>query len=385
MERKRILSLTMEAGNGHKSQALAIHEAIMQRYPDQFEIITLDTFKDLNSPRLDALYKNTWKKALNWPHSLLMALYVPWKSRLLTHGFERIFGAHCFGRLKKQIDEIKPDLIISTHFTPTHFLSVLKRRGQLNVPFVVVHSEPYDTFASWQHYQIDYYVCYSELVGERLRNTCQCKDVAVFNFPLNAKFSQAIGEQHELREKLGLEKDKLTVLVSCGGEGIGLPEEYLEKLFESGLPWQVVVICGRNEALKNRLEAKQLPEDSPIRLKAFGFMKNMPEFITASDLVMGKAGPATTFESLVLGRPVMQTFYVPQEQGVMRFVTGKNLGWYAPTVEQFIKIMRELAENPETLRQRQRYIGEQGFKDGSADIADYIVGVLKKNEQLHSA
>jgi UDP-N-acetylglucosamine:LPS N-acetylglucosamine transferase len=385
MGKKTILSLTMECGSGHKSQAMAVHDAIMKRYPEQFEIITLDTFKDMGSLRLDALYKKSWQKALKMPPKVLKALYVPWKSRVLTHGFERAVGQGCIRRLKQQIEAIRPDLIISTHFTPTHYLSVLKRRGELDIPVAVIHSEPYDTFASWKHHWVDNYICFSDMVQHELRRTCQCKDVSVFNFPLNARFSKTPGEQRELREKLGLAVDDLTLLATCGGEGIGLQEDYLEQLYRSGLPWQVVVICGRNEALKQRLDAYRMPAGSRCKLKAFGFMRNMEEFIGASDVVLGKAGPATTFECLVLGRPVIQTHYMPQEEGVMRYVTQNKLGWYAPNADCFLQIMRDIVEHPESLRERQEAIMKAGFRDGSDDIADYIVNLIKSGDVHRSA
>jgi UDP-N-acetylglucosamine:LPS N-acetylglucosamine transferase len=375
----------MECGNGHKSQAMAVHEAIMQRYPGQFEIITLDTFKDVGSPHLDALYKKSWQHALKMPPTVLKALYVPWKSRVLTHGFEQAVGQGCIRRLKQQIEAIHPEFIISTHFTPTHYLSVLKHRGELDIPVAVIHSEPYDTFASWKHHWVDHYICFSDLVQHELRRTCQCKDVSVFNFPLNAKFSKTPGEQKVLREKLGLSVDDLTLLATCGGEGIGLQEDYLEELFRSGLPWQVVVICGRNEALKKRLDEYKMPTGSRGKLKAFGFMRNMEEFIGASDVVLGKAGPATTFECLVLGRPVIQTHYMPQEEGVMRYVTKNKMGWYAPTSERFLQIMRDIVEHPQTLKERQQAIMDEGLRDGSNDIADYIVSLIKSGEENQSA
>jgi hypothetical protein len=63
---------------------------------------------------------------------------------------------------------------------------------------------------------------------------------------------------------------------------------------------QVVVICGRNEALRKKL-GSGIYSTGVTQVHAFGFMKNMHEFMNASDAIITKAGagPRLFFSSLL--------------------------------------------------------------------------------------
>lgn len=55
---------------------------------------------------------------------------------------------------------------------------------------------------------------------------------------------------------------------------------------------QVVVICGRNDALRRKLSSGQYSKGA-TQVHAFGFMKNMHEFMNACDAIITKAGAHT--------------------------------------------------------------------------------------------
>lgn len=52
---------------------------------------------------------------------------------------------------------------------------------------------------------------------------------------------------------------------------------------------QVVVICGRNDALRRKLSSGAFNKGA-TKVHAFGFVKNMHEFMNASDAIITKAG-----------------------------------------------------------------------------------------------
>lgn len=106
-----------------------------------------------------------------------------------------------------------------------------------------------------------------------------------------------------MREKFGLEKDKLTILVSAGGFGVGNIEHLLEALSFLETPSQIVAICGRNEELKTKLEKLSIEKlnNERVTFKPIGFTKEMDEYMSASDLIVGKPGGLTTSEALAKG------------------------------------------------------------------------------------
>src|SRR6202008_2870517 len=63
-------------------------------------------------------------------------------------------------------------------------------------------------------------------------------------------------------------------------------------------PLEVVVVAGRNEALKKQLEAITSPRH---RLHVLGFTDQIDELMAVADLVVSKPGGLTTSEALARG------------------------------------------------------------------------------------
>jgi hypothetical protein len=106
----------------------------------------------------------------------------------------------------------------------------------------------------------------------------------------------------EARRTLGLEEGLFTVLLSMGGFGGSSMEDIVDQLEEAGRGWQVVVVCGRNEALKQRLERRP---SGPHRLVPVGFTDQLQSYLRAADLMLGKPGPASLFEAVAANTPLV--------------------------------------------------------------------------------
>jgi processive 1,2-diacylglycerol beta-glucosyltransferase len=110
-------------------------------------------------------------------------------------------------------------------------------------------------------------------------------------------------DKQEMRVKHGLEVDRTTILLSAGGFGVGSVEPLIDALKPLKARAQVVAICGRNEDLRRRLvtaAARTKPIDN-VLIKPIGYTNEMDEYMTASDLVLGKPGGLTTSEAMSKG------------------------------------------------------------------------------------
>ncbi len=115
------------------------------------------------------------------------------------------------------------------------------------------------------------------------------------------------------RTRLGLDPAKTTALVLFGGFGSRVMRRVLEELDGSGLDLQAIFICGRNEELKQALEA------SPARLRRVvtGFTTEVPYYMKLADFFIGKPGPGSVSEAVHLGLPVItvsNALTLPQER-----------------------------------------------------------------------
>jgi processive 1,2-diacylglycerol beta-glucosyltransferase len=68
-------------------------------------------------------------------------------------------------------------------------------------------------------------------------------------------------------------------------------------------PAQILAVCGRNEELKTKLEklAAERLNNERVTFKPIGFTKAMDEYMSASDIIVGKPGGLTTSEALAKG------------------------------------------------------------------------------------
>jgi processive 1,2-diacylglycerol beta-glucosyltransferase len=126
--------------------------------------------------------------------------------------------------------------------------------------------------------------------------------ITVSGIPIAPVFAEH-KDKLEMRNKHGLDKGKLTILVSAGGFGVGNVEHLLEALSELKTPAQIIAVCGRNEELKTKLQKLAIEKlnSKTVGFKPIGYTKEMDEYMSASDLIVGKPGGLTTSEALAKG------------------------------------------------------------------------------------
>ena len=75
-----------------------------------------------------------------------------------------------------------------------------------------------------------------------------------------------------------------------GGYGIGLTEKICNLIVEKDLPINLIAISGKNPELKKRLDDLKTKKGEKLDFYPFEFCQNILEYISASDLYLGKSG-----------------------------------------------------------------------------------------------
>jgi 1,2-diacylglycerol 3-beta-galactosyltransferase len=165
----------------------------------------------------------------------------------------------------------------------------------------------------------------------------------IIGLPVADRFCKPVGEKKAIKEELGWPKDKVVILLIGGGEGMGPLEEIAKKINDSNLDVALVVITGRNKKLKEKLENTKWS----IPVHIYGFVKNMPDFMRASDILLTKAGPGTISEALIAGLPIILYHRISgQEEGNVSYVIDEGAGVWAPEIDDIIETLRFWIENP---------------------------------------
>jgi hypothetical protein len=127
------------------------------------------------------------------------------------------------------------------------------------------------------------------------------------------------------RARLGLSAELPTGIVMFGGYGSRQMITIAERVAETGLKTQLIFMCGHNEVLRERLAAMRLP--FPFHVE--GFTRDIPYYMHLSDFFIGKPGPGSLSEALVMGLPVIverNTWTMVQERYNTKWITENELG-----------------------------------------------------------
>src|SRR5437868_7424424 len=165
------------------------------------------------------------------------------------------------------------------------------------------------------HHYEQYFVALEETRVHMERLGIPADKITVSGIPIDPVFARP-KDRREMRAKHGLAQDRVNILISAGGFGVGSVEHIIEALFMLKHPAQIIAVCGRNEELRAQLAqtAELLAPDSQVALKVFGYTKEMDELMAAADLLLGKPGGLTTSEALARGLVLIIVNPIPGQE-----------------------------------------------------------------------
>jgi 1,2-diacylglycerol 3-beta-galactosyltransferase len=389
MTKPRILIAMITVGNGHKAPADALKAGIEKLYPNQFEVDVLDFTLAVGDDDFDKRHKESWDWMLENPKfaywgQLFMDKAVPASATRFVQG--QMVADHA-KNAAKFVKEKNYDLLIATHFFTIRALAIAKQKYGVEAPLVGVNTDPFDAHALWAEKRATEMIVSSRLARKgMMEKGVPGSKIKMFGYPLGLQFMNNPLTKQEARAKLGLDPHKLTVLQSAGGEGLGGQlEKFARAVLKAHLDVQYIIACGRNEALYSHFQRLTHKYKGPTTLLPQGFITNMQDWIAASDLVLGKAGAATTFEALVMNRPIFHTSYVAyNEKTNVDFCIEKGIGKYIPEPKQLIEILEPLTKDKTPLERLSQKIADLNLRPGTLDIAKYLVETyLSPKTQLH--
>jgi 1,2-diacylglycerol 3-beta-galactosyltransferase len=335
---KKILIIMIEGGGGHRASAKAIAGAVAHLYPDELTTTIVDVskehpFRPVN--QMDDIYRWLTSDGI----SLWKAMWITDEKTWLPEALSRMFTPFFYNTLDRVFRAAAPDLVVSVHSLMNHVpLRVLRKKPKSDIPFVTVVTDMVTAHPFWFCPDVDYCMVPTEEALKRgLRYGMPRNRLEVVGQPVDLEFADHLGEKDELRQRLSLDPDRPCVLAVGGGDGMG-PLYETARAIAAGVPSaQLIVVAGRNAALKEELERASW--EIPTRI--YGFVDNMPELMHASDLLVTKAGPGTLAEAFIAGLPVVISSFIPgQEEGNVDYVLDHQAGAYASEPAEIAQIIR---------------------------------------------
>ena len=362
----RVLFLFSDTGGGHRSAAEAVIEALNLEYGDRISTSMVDVFKDY-APRpfnrMPELYPHMVRVPRAWELSYRLSDGNR-RARLITASA----WPYLRSKTRSLILQHPSDLIVSVHpLANAPALRALRTLGTQEAPFVTVVTDLVTTHALWYHRRARLCLVPTVMAYQR---ALECgllpKQLQVTGLPVADRFCHLNGNRHEIRRKLGWREDLPVILLVGGGEGMGPLEKTARAIDAARLPVSRVVITGRNRELKSRLEGRRWS----IPTQVYGFVKEMPDFMQAADILVTKAGPGTISEAFNAGLPMILYSRLPgQEDGNVSYVTSQGAGVWAPHPDQIVAAVKNWIECPEEWSQAANASRRLARPDAARQIA----------------
>ncbi len=327
----RILILMSDTGGGHRASAQALKAGFDELFPNRYQIDIIDLITDYlpwpvnQVPKAYPFVSNRtpwlWKGFYDSDNSLNIGVWLADTASRIS------VNAVC-----DAFQQFAPDLIISVHPLFQVVGMWAMERLAWDIPFVTVVTDLSTAHPLWFHPKVTACFVASDFTYElALKAGIPSEHLHLYGLPIRPAFARPSSPRPVLRTQLSMDINLPAVLLVGGGEGVGPVEEIAHQTAlalsqDGGARGQIVIVCGRNRALSERLRARDWPVPTIIN----GFVENMPDWMAACDCVVTKAGPGTIAEALISGLPLILSGFIPgQEEGNVPYVVDNGVGAYS--------------------------------------------------------
>lgn len=337
----KVLIVYASAGSGHRRAAEAIYESLDPSLKTDSCLVDLLDF----TPYLFKLiYSNGYTFLIRQLPTLWS--FFCWSTDIRMFSpifrFTRRIINHCFtARFTSFLKEKNPRVIVTTHFKANEILSNLKKKGQLNSCLISVITD-YAVHSFWLQKNLDAYVVGIDSAKQDLvKRGIQAAKIHVLGIPVLKTFLN-LKERYDAAKVIGINNKEFCALLVSGEIGLNVLGKIALVLKDE---IQVMVICGRNTKLFNKLKRV-----NHKNLFIFSLVDNMHDFLACSDIIITKAGGLTISESLIGCVPMC---FIPgiggQEAENIKALTDLKAAVYEKKIKNLIKKVLAIKNSPKEL------------------------------------
>mmetsp|Transcript_14511 Transcript_14511/g.31909 ORF Transcript_14511/g.31909 Transcript_14511/m.31909 type:complete len:376 (-) Transcript_14511:458-1585(-) len=370
MKGLKVLFLSSDTGGGHRASAESLGRQFQIHYPGSSYTLLDVVSEDGCQPykKLVPAYQHLSQHPRRWN-----LLYHISNSRPLDFFSSAYFDYMCEERIRKRIRSHDPDVVISVHplmnGAPQAACRRISAENGRPLPFFTVVTDLGSAHCTWFSKKVEKMFIASEKIRRiaKARGRVPDEKLILSGLPIRHEFAvraKRLGDrttdggrryQRSVRLALDLPCEGKIVLLMGGGEGVSLeniPTALFSQFCQDRINVTIIVICGRNARLRQRLldcdwdsvrsgllkfPARTFFPSSlfvPAKISAggagaasntteafkesraeisvlpLGFVTNIDAYMVASDVLISKAGPGTIAEAAAVGLPIMLTRFV---------------------------------------------------------------------------
>ncbi|MDG3073952.1 diglucosyl diacylglycerol synthase [Bacillus halotolerans] len=368
---KRVLILTANYGNGHVQVAKTLYEQCVRL---GFQHVTVSNLYQESNPIVSEVTQYLYLKSF----SIGKQFY-----RLFYYGVDKIYNKRKFNiyfkmgnkRLGELVDEHQPDIIINTF--PMIVVPEYRRRTGRVIPTFNVMTD-FCLHKIWVHENVDKYYVATDYVKEKLIEIgTHPSNVKITGIPIRPQFEESLPVE-PIYKKYDLSPDKKVLLIMAGAHGVLKNVKELCENLVMDNQVQVVVVCGKNTALKESLSI--LEAENGDNLKVLGYVERIDELFRVTDCMITKPGGITLTEATAIGVPVILYKPVPgQEKENANFFEDRGAAIVVNRHEEILESVTSLLSDEDTLQRMKKNIKSLHLAHSSEVILEDI---LKESEMM---
>jgi processive 1,2-diacylglycerol beta-glucosyltransferase len=344
---------------GHASIAKAIGEVLEGEYQVELQHIEVERFSKVSYHLIYKFFPGFFK-------------FVHFLSQYKV--FRQIFNEYVErdykSKLEALVKKVGPDIVINVYFAFNSSLELLQAKYGFRL--INVLADPW-TFSKILISKSGENLTFDEYSLQKLKSLYPKAKSLSTGWFIEKKYHQAKNiDRKSLREKLGLNPDMFTLCVVSGSEGTFHIFKILSALLNPKNKMQVVILCGNNsEMFKIVKTLKSLSEKiRGPKITGVAYTDSMQQYLRASDLVIGKAGPNTMFQSVATLTPFFAISHITgQEDGNLDIIKRYGIGYVEENPRLATQKLKEIVGNPMVLAK---------FTKKLEDLSNYCQGSEEK-------
>ncbi|HUD02018.1 MAG TPA: hypothetical protein VMR37_06800 [Rhabdochlamydiaceae bacterium] len=377
-EKKKILVLCSNGGNGHNAAAAALKTILESRYDfkvvypiDELEIFGVKSGESIYNLAL----RNGWTRSVN-----VVSRYVaPKLFRGYKKKLEKLIADH--------IEEQKPNLVISV--IPFINFPASEAARKAGTPFLIITTDnDLQTFVhglqgvSHPNFRVvvgTHHWCGREMLHQR---NVPDESIETIGLPVRPDFLIK-KDPKALREQYKISAHKPVILIMIGGAGGDAAYGYAKTLGQIQFGIHLIVCAGRNEELADDLRKIKLNPSNTMTV--LEFTDKVPELMTMADLIITKPGTLSTTESLLMRLPILMDCTNPViswEQANIDMIKSYGVGDFIQEFDQAEMLVRNYLYDSELrhrVQQAYQKMPANRFNESIASIIDEMCTAENKN------
>ncbi len=372
------LILACGTGGGHSGAAFALKMELERRghtavFMDPYTLISENLSDNVGGAYISMVQRVPWLFAIIYQ---MGEIYRKLPIRSPVYALNKRMA----DPLRRYLAEHHFDVILIPHLFPAMIVKAMKEDGAELPPTIYIPTD-YTCIPFTEETGCDYMDIPSpRLVDEFLAKGIKPEEILTFGIPVRPEFSNQTPRE-ELLVQIDLDPEKHYILLSGGSMGAGKlyrAAKKLQRFLRIHPDYVLIVVCGTNDLLYNRLDSRYGNNSQMIRLHV---VENMGTLMKVSDAILTKPGGLSCTEGAVCNRPII--FVSPIrgcESHNLEFFSTLGLGVNLVNHRGRIGRALELLDGSEYEEQMLKMQREEINPHAAEDICDFAEKLVKERD-----